>query len=134
MVVWGGYAFIGPPTGNELGAYCACAAGTIPGAVNAVAASKAGVTSSFTWSPIAGAANYDVLRGRIRDWPVGSNPGTETCFDDLAVPSTSDATVPTAGEGFWYLVRAENACGNGSYGSQASHGVPTVPRSSATCP
>jgi hypothetical protein len=134
MFVWGGYAFSGPPAGNELGDYCACAEGVIPEAVTAVSVSKSGVTASFTWSAPVGAATYDVLRGRIRDWPVGSNPGTETCFDDLAGTSTSDATVPDVDEGYWYLVRAENTCGNGSYGSQASHGVPTATRMSATCP
>ena len=102
--------------------------------MSAVSASKSGATASFTWSAPAGAATYDVLRGRVGDRPVGSNPGTETCFGDLAGTLTDDATVLGAGEGYWYLVRAENACGKGSYGSQASQGVPTGRRASGTCP
>ena len=75
-----------------------------------------------------------MLRGRVRDLPVGSNPATETCFDDLLVTTASDGEILAPGAGSWFLVRAENVNGNGSFGSQGSHGVPTVPRLSGTCP
>ena len=100
-----------------------------------MAASKSGVIVNFGWNGTPGALVYDVLRGKVRRWPVGSSPATETCFaDEVIGTAASDATVPVANDGYWYLVRAENGCGNGSWGSQAVHGVPTVPRLSSTCP
>lgn len=113
---------------------CSWTPGSAPSEVSSMSASKAGATVTFDWSASVGAITYDMLRGRARDWPVGSNPATETCFDDVVVTSASDATLPPVDDGYWYLVRGENACGNGGYGSQASHGVPTVPRLSGTCP
>ena len=41
---------------------------------------------------------------------------------------------PPRGDGFWYLVRGENVLGDGPYGFEGLHGVPTTPRLSATCP
>ena len=116
------------------GGACSGIAVPVPGDVSSVLASKSGATATYDWSATAGATTYDMLRGRVLNWPVGSNPATETCFDDVAVTTTNDATVPPVGDGYWYLVRAENACGIGGFGSQAVHGLPTVPRLSGTCP
>jgi hypothetical protein len=44
--------------------------------------------------------------------------------------SVTDAGVPPAGAAFWYLVRAKNVCGTGTYGS-ASGGSP---RLGTACP
>ena len=110
-------------------------AGSIPGDVSSVSASKDGGTATFNWDATAGATVYEMLRGRVQDWPVGSNPATETCLaGNVVVTTASDDTVPATGEGYWYLVRADNACGRGSYGWQESQGVPTAPRLSGTCP
>jgi hypothetical protein len=93
------------------------------------------VQATFSWIEAPEAHDHDVLRGLLSTGPVGSSPATETCLNNALVgTSASDDTVPAAGGGFWYLVRGSNACGIGSYGWQASHGVPTVPRMSATCP
>src|SRR6185436_4939880 len=103
--------------------------------VSAVVATKSGGTVELAWEETLGASFYDTLRGRVRDWPVGWNVATEAClFDDASGTTSSDAAVPAPGEGYWYLVRAGNACGHGGYGSQASSGVPTVPRTSTSCP
>jgi len=65
------------------------------GLVSAVSASKSGSTASFAWAATPGATTYDVLRGHAGVFPVGSNPGTETCLgDNLAVATVSDAGVP----------------------------------------
>ena len=102
---------------------------------SAVALSKSVAAANFSWDAVPGATAYDLLRGRVADWPVGSNPATETCLSgDVSGTTGSDASIPAEGGGYWYLVRAANACGAGSYGSQASHGAPTAPRTSATCP
>jgi hypothetical protein len=106
-----------------------------PGNVGSMAIAKSGTTASFQWAPVSGSLVYDVLRGQVGAFPVGSSPATETCLaNNIAGTTTSDGGSPPSGAGFWYLVRGENACGAGSWGSQASHGVPTVQRISATCP
>jgi hypothetical protein len=97
----------------------------------AVAADKA----TYTWSSVANATRYDVLRGALGSFPVGPGGGDETCFDNLPGPSLIDATTPAPGAGFWYLSRGENTCsGNGTYGTQGVNGAPGAPRVSTTCP
>jgi N-acetylneuraminic acid mutarotase len=105
-----------------------------PGEVVSVSAWKADTGAIFEWDATAWATAYDVLRGRVLDWPVGSNPNTETCVDNMVGTTLYDGSVPDAGDGYWYLVRGDNSCGSGSYGSQGSQGTPTVPRSSSACP
>ena len=114
---------------------CAGTTAPIPGLVSAVSAAKSGAAAVFAWESTAFASVYDMLRCRLADGPVGSHPSSESCLaDDVSGNTASDEAEPAPGEGFWYLVRAGNACGVGSYGSEGSGGVPTVPRSSATCP
>jgi len=45
-------------------------------------------------------------------------------------PQRVDATVPAPGAGFYYLVRARNACAVGTYGTQTGG----TPRTTAACP
>lgn len=65
----------------------------------------------------AGAATvHDVVRGELRQLPVGSG-GAETCLaPGLPGDSVADPSTPDAGGGFYYLVRGRNACGTGTYG------------------
>jgi hypothetical protein len=91
-----------------------------------VAADKA----TSTWSSAPGATRYDVVRGSTGAFPVGPGGGGETCFDNLPGPTLTDATVPIAGTGFWYLSRGENACGIGTFGRQSDGSL----RTTATCP
>ena len=92
-------------------------------------------TAVIVWASAVDATSYDVLRGRTGSLPVGANPGTELCLgNDLAIPTVSDLEGLAPDTGFWYVVRSQNTCGNGSYGYQADHGTPTVERTSATCP
>ena len=72
---------------------------------------------------------FDVLRGSSVGVPVGSGP--ESCVADATVETSfTDPATPPSRQRFWYLVRAANACGPGSYG-QSSGGTP---RTSASCP
>jgi subtilisin-like proprotein convertase family protein len=80
---------------------------------------------TISWSPISGALSYDVVSGAIADLPVGPAGGDESCFDDVTASSTVDTSIPPAGEGLWYLVRAMNCYDNGTYGSQRD-GTPRV--------
>jgi N-acetylneuraminic acid mutarotase len=73
---------------------------------------------------------HDVLRGALGDLPVGSG-AAETCLEthiSAAEAFDDDSLDPDAG--FFYLVRASNSCGIGSWGS-ASDGSE---RMSSACP
>jgi hypothetical protein len=110
-----------------------------PGAF-AVPAEVAGVRfgpskTTLLWnSATAGAGSatvHDVLRGTLIALPVdGGSP--ETCLGPgVASTMQTDTTAPGFGrQGFWYLVRGTNECGDGSYGL-ASSGAPRV---SSVCP
>jgi len=90
--------------------------------------------TTYSWSPVASATRYDVVRGSTAAFPVGPGGGDEVCFDNLAAATMADPAAPAPGAGFWYLSRAENSCGNGSYGTQGVHGVPGLARVTTTCP
>jgi hypothetical protein len=81
-------------------------------------------------APAAGSATfYDVARGTLGEWPVGS--GSPVCLDSgISATTLPDAQAPAPSSGWWYLVRGVNSCGEGSYGF-ASDGVE---RSTAACP
>jgi N-acetylneuraminic acid mutarotase len=83
------------------------------------------------------AMRYDIVRGSPAELPVGSG-GSEMCLESDYAPSGIDPTkvklddpeVPDPGAAFWYLVRATNGCGIGTYGA-TSGGEERV---SASCP
>jgi hypothetical protein len=79
---------------------------------------------------VGGATRYDVLRGSLSALPVGPGGADENCFDNLLSASLTDATIPSPGTGFFYLARGENACLNGTYGTQSN----LTPRTTTTCP
>ncbi len=89
---------------------------------------------TLTWDPagpLAGTGTgHQLLRGLVSGLPVGSGAG-ETCPVTSTPASTAvDAAVPGEGESFYYLVRAKNSCGAGTYGQTSAGG----PRTSAGCP
>ena len=90
--------------------------------------------ASLSWNSLASQAGpgtvYDVLRGSIKELPVGTGT-SEACLDDNSAALTwSDSALPMAGGGFFYLVRGENVCGVGAYGTQSTG----VVRTSPACP
>ncbi len=86
--------------------------------------------STYGWSAVANAAFYDVVRGSTGAFPVGPGGGDESCFDNLAGTTLTDATVPAPGSGFWYLSRGENSCGIGTFGTHSNGSQ----RTTTTCP
>ena len=90
-------------------------------------------TSALTWTssaPDAGASTvYDLLRGSTTELPVGN--GSEVCLTSgQGLPEWSDPDAPPVGASFFYLVRATNACGVGTYGYAST----AAERVSAACP
>ena len=73
---------------------------------------------------------YEGLRGALDDLPVVL-ASTVVCVGNASTETTrEDTTEPLPGEGFYYLVRGTNDCGDGDYGAQSSGG----PRESDGCP
>jgi hypothetical protein len=100
--------------------------------------SKASGVAVLGWSAAANADTYSVLRGRASDLPVGPGSGdvTEVCFaNGLLTTSVQDASVhPPSGTVFWYAVRGQNACAQGTWGRHGIRGTPGAERVSAACP
>jgi len=83
--------------------------------------------NNVSWSKFVNdAAFYDVVRANT---PNGF--ATATCAETNGSNSGSfDSAVPAAGAGFYYLVRAENACGQGTLGRTFSGAA----RTGVSCP
>ena len=92
-----------------------------------------GATTTLAWdeqgTQVGPAVTYDVARGSLGTWPVGSGGGS--CVGRALQGTTmSDAGVPASGSGFWYLARGHNTCAAGTYGFQSNG----VARTSGNCP
>jgi hypothetical protein len=104
---------------------------------------KSGTDVELSWSPMADATGYDVVKGDITTLLSSGGDftaATTACLaDDLGVTTAQDTEVPAPGSGLWYLTRAMNACGgNGTYdeGSASQQGSrdAEIDASSAACP
>jgi hypothetical protein len=95
--------------------------------------------TDFSWDSIAGATDYDVVRGTLSLLSAGFTSATDVC-DGSQVTSTSisDAHVPADGDGDWFLIRARSACGIGTYDdgspSQVAARDPGIAASPNACP
>ena len=107
---------------------CDCApsdptAFALPAPVASLALNGGGATT-LTWAAQSSTAGtgvrYDVATGRLSDLRGIAGFGAATCLaSTLPAPTTSDARTPTLGDGFYYLVRAKDACGIGTYDAAA---------------
>jgi photosystem II stability/assembly factor-like uncharacterized protein len=102
-----------------------------PGEVSGVAFDADRITLSWSSAaPTAGSATeHQVLRGLVAELPVGGASDSCVAAGTLA-SSIGDADVPPADAAFWYLVRARNACGTGTYGATSGGS----PRLGTACP
>lgn len=86
-----------------------------------VAASPAAGGTELSWSALAGATTYDVVRGDLstlnRSGGDFTTSTTECVADDLAATSTVYPGVPPPAAGSWFLVRGVNCGGAGTYDS-----------------
>lgn len=106
---------------------CAGAPVAPPGEVQDIRATG---DSTLDWLAVSGATGYEVLRGLLSALPVGPGGGDELCLGAVPSPPFTDAHVPAAGSGIWYLIRALDDCGPGGWGAASGGG----PRASTTCP
>ena len=82
------------------------------------------------WSPDPGGAVYDVIGGSLASLRADGGVGLAACLDSGLEATVWDDTRPSPlpGEGYYYLVRARNLCGEGGYGtSTVGPRVPSVP-------
>ena len=75
-------------------------------------------------------ARYDVMQGILPHLAAGTGSGEVCLADDAPDPTLTDGMTPALGTGFYYVVRASNACGTGTYGSGSSG----APRPTGVCP
>ncbi len=93
-----------------------------------------GDKETVEWASLADSAGtgtvYDVVRGNLSELPVGG-AGSEACLaSGVSELRVMDDEMPSAGAGYWYVVRGANACGVGTYG----FAVGGMERSTVTCP
>src|SRR5262249_21752833 len=102
---------------------------SVPGEVASLSVGKSGTTAVLQWSVPAAAGGtlplYDTIRassasGFAAGTCIETRDGTDTTANDPAAPSPA----------FFYLVRAENACGVGSSGKTSQN----VERTVTACP
>ncbi len=64
---------------------------------------------------------YDVTRGSLAALRATATYSDTTCLGAaLASAEATDGEIPPVDDGFWYLVRPENACGIGTWGSDSA--------------
>jgi hypothetical protein len=77
--------------------------------------------ATLSWTPVGAATGYDIVRGSLV--PLRSSGGdftvsTTSCVGNNIAATTIDHTLaPTAGNAFWYVLRAVNCGGNASFNS-----------------
>ena len=96
------------------GRVTACA--EVPGEVVSLSVSGHGPTS-IAWSDLPLATSYDVVTGSLASLRVDRSVIAAACLAAGAVaPAAVDSRALPAGEGSYYLVRARQGCGVGSFG------------------
>ena len=90
-----------------------------PGEVPSLAVTRSGETVSLSWDGVAGADVYAVTRGLIS--LRGPSAYGACLANGLTETSLDDASVPPAGDGYFYLVQGQNfECGLGPLGYDSS--------------
>lgn len=108
----------------------------IPGEVATLDVDKGpGDSSQLSWTSLSGSAGsetvYDIARGDLGGLALdGGTAGAAAFACDLGTTSTDDADLPSANAGFYYMVRAKNVCGSGTWGQDSSGGEREFP----SCP
>jgi len=73
--------------------------------------------TTVSWASMGEGTTYDVARGDVV-W-LGSNKPAECLTTGSSETSFDDTQTPDPGNGYYYLVRANNACGTGPWGTDS---------------
>ena len=105
---------------------------TLPGEVRGVGLSNAGATH-LSWSQQGAGDRYDVAGGALSALRLLGSAADAVCLgNDQMIEQWDDARPdPSPGDGYYYILRAQNACGTGSYGWGSSG---TERQLTADCP
>jgi hypothetical protein len=124
--------------GNSCTANDTCSAGVCAGVpINApgeVTNVFWGSQVTLMWDSVGAGTQILIASGSVSTLPAGGSGalcfGGDTDFANDPLPN------PAVGQTRWYLLRAGNSCGVGTWGFAASNGVPTTPRhpTGTTCP
>jgi hypothetical protein len=92
-----------------------------PTEVGGLSVDKAGATR-LSWLGQGAGFRYDIAGGDLGSLRANGNESDATCLRNDEPGTSWDDTRPdpAPGSGFYYLVRAQNACGSGSYGRRSS--------------
>jgi hypothetical protein len=109
-----------------------------PGEISLLAVTR----SMHSWNGRADATGYDVVRGGLLTLASSSGDfavSVDACVaNDLAATSLPDTVDPPPGDGYWFLVRAVNCVGVGSYdsgsASQAGSRDAEIQTAPSNCP
>jgi hypothetical protein len=90
-----------------------------PAEATPLSVGRTGTTANLSWTAVADADAYSITRGDLSSKAANQYGG---CLQDgLPTPSFDDTAVPAPGQGFFYLVQAQNFdCGLGSLGTTSS--------------
>ena len=93
-----------------------------------------GGSETLIWPSLAASAGagtvYDVAKGSLAGLAAAGTSASVALACDLPATTIDDASIPAPWDGFYYLVRARNVCGTGSWGKNSNE----VERVSLTCP
>ena len=114
------------------GLFRACDAASIPQEIGGLSVSGSAPTV-VSWLLSTAPGVHDVVSGEIADLGGDGGATGALCLDNdrSGTSSTDPRPSPLPGEGAYYLVRVQNACGSGTYGN-ASSGAERLP--SVGCP
>lgn len=97
--------------------------------------------TELSWTRVTGAGRADLLRGDLSTLLATGGDftaATQACLlNSTPVSTGTDAADPPAGEGFWYLVRAEGTGHQGTYdegGAQVGSRDAEIAASASACP
>ena len=97
----------------------------VPNPIDGLRVVKDGTTTEVVWQQEP-AEFYDVLSGNLSDLRTSQYLNTFCEFDDLVSGSYEDMRPdPAVGDGYYYLVRSQNSCGDGGV---APSGIDPDPR------
>jgi formylglycine-generating enzyme required for sulfatase activity len=91
--------------------------------------------TTIAWTAQAAGFRYDVASGYVLLLRPDGGVASGACMaDSVATATASDARPnPPLGNGYYYIVRSQNACGAGTYGTSKA-GVPRQPTSACPLP
>jgi hypothetical protein len=107
-----------------------------------ISVAKAGVDTVISWEPLAGVAQYDLVRGGLAALRASGGDFSVATTDCLGNNVTGTAIQfsdePPLGDGSWYLMRGASCGGAGTYNSggpgQLTNRDPGIAAAPAACP